>query len=153
MDPQGNPPQVPPNQLQGNPPPPPQAPRGPQRAGQPQLPPFDHSLVTTALELPAYTIVRNFGLVRGIIVRSRSVFGQIGASFQQMVGGNITLMTELAERTRQDAYEIMIQHAGMLGANAIVSVRYDASEMMPGMTEVVCYGTAVWVVPTGQAQG
>jgi uncharacterized protein YbjQ (UPF0145 family) len=104
-----------------------------------------HSLVTTAFELPGYKIVHNFGMVRGIIVRSRSIFGQIGAGFQQMVGGNISLYTELCEKARQDAYELMIQHAGQLGANAIVGVRYDATEITSGVTEVLCYGTAVTV--------
>lgn len=113
---------------------------------------FDHSLVTTAFELPQFTIVRNFGVVRGIIVRSRSVFGQIGAGFQTIFGGNISLYTELAERSRQEAYEIMIQHATQLGANAIIAVRYDATEMAQGVTEVLAYGTAVYVVPSQQAR-
>jgi uncharacterized protein YbjQ (UPF0145 family) len=122
--------------------------------GQPQYQPvspvaaFDHSLVTSAFELPGHTIVRNFGLVRGIIVRSRSIFGQIGASFQQLAGGNISIYTELCERARADAYEIMIQHASQLGANAIIGARYDATEIVQGVTEVLCYGTAVTVVPT-----
>jgi uncharacterized protein YbjQ (UPF0145 family) len=116
---------------------------------------FDHALVTTAFELPQYTIVRNYGVVRGIIVRSRSVVGQIGAGFQTIFGGNISIYTELAEKSRQDAYEIMIQHAAQLGANAIVGVRYDATEITQGVTEVLAYGTAVYVVPTQQlhAQG
>jgi uncharacterized protein YbjQ (UPF0145 family) len=112
---------------------------------------FDHSLVTTALELPGFTIVRNFGVVRGIIVRSRSVVGQIGAGFQTLFGGNISIYTELAEKSRQDAYEIMIQHASQLGANAIIAVRYDATEITQGVTEVLAYGTAVTVVPSQQA--
>lgn len=112
---------------------------------------FDHSLVTTAFELPGFTIVRNFGVVRGIIVRSRSVVGQIGAGFQTIFGGNISIYTELAEKSRQDAYEIMIQHAGQVGANAIVGVRYDATEITQGVTEVLAYGTAVYVVPNQQA--
>ena len=114
-------------------------------------PAFDHSLVTTAFDLPGFTVVRNFGVVRGIIVRSRSVFGQIGAGFQTIFGGNISLYTELAERSRQDAYEIMIQHAVQVGANALIGVRYDATEMQPGVTEVLSYGTAVYVVPNQQA--
>jgi uncharacterized protein YbjQ (UPF0145 family) len=112
---------------------------------------FDHSLVTTAFELPGFTVVRNFGMVRGIIVRSRSVVGQIGAGFQTIFGGNISIYTELAEKSRQDAYEIMIQHAGQVGANAIIGVRYDATEITQGVTEVLAYGTAVYVVPNQQA--
>jgi uncharacterized protein YbjQ (UPF0145 family) len=111
--------------------------------------------VTAAFELPGYTIARNYGMVRGIIVRSRSIFGQIGAGFQQLAGGNISIYTEMCERARQDAYEIMIQHAGALGANAVIAVRYDATEITQGVTEVLCYGTAVTVVPsrtTGQSQ-
>jgi uncharacterized protein YbjQ (UPF0145 family) len=113
---------------------------------------FDHALVTTAFELPQFTIVRNFGVVRGIIVRSRSVVGQVGAGFQQIFGGNISIYTELAERSRQDAYELMIQHAAQLGANAIIGTRYDATEITQGVTEVLAYGTAVYVVPTQQMQ-
>jgi uncharacterized protein YbjQ (UPF0145 family) len=105
----------------------------------------DPALVTTALELPGYRIVRNFGVVRGIIVRSRSVIGTIGAGLQTLVGGNITLFTELCERTRQDAFELMLQHAAERGANAVVSMRYDANEVMNGVTEVLAYGTAVTV--------
>ena len=108
---------------------------------------MDHSLVTTAFELNGYHIARNFGLVRGIVVRSRSVVGQIGASFQQLVGGDITLYTELCENSRRDAYEIMTQHAQQLGANAIIGVRYDTTELAQGITEVLCYGTAVGVNP------
>jgi uncharacterized protein YbjQ (UPF0145 family) len=105
----------------------------------------DHRLVTTAWELPGFKIVGNFGMVRGIMVRSRSVFGQIGAGFQQIVGGNITIYTELCEKTRQDTYELMLQHAAQLGANAVIGVRYDATEITQGVTEVLCYGTAVRV--------
>ncbi len=108
---------------------------------------FDHSLITGAFELPGYTVVRNYGIVRGIIVRSRSIVGQIGAGFQQLVGGNISLYTDLCERARSDAYELMIQHTAQLGANAIIGVRYDATEIAPGVTEVLCYGTAVYVTP------
>ncbi|HZV78065.1 MAG TPA: YbjQ family protein [Candidatus Binatus sp.] len=104
---------------------------------------FDHSLVTTALELPSYKITKNFGIVRGIVVRSRSIFGSMGASLQQLVGGNITLYTELCEKVRLESYELMIQHAAQIGANGIVSMRYDATEISPGVTEVLCYGTAV----------
>jgi uncharacterized protein YbjQ (UPF0145 family) len=102
-----------------------------------------HQFITTGLELPGYTIVRNFGVVRGIIVRSRSVVGNIGAGFQQIFGGNISIYTELCEQARNDAYELMIQHAQQLGANALIGVRYDATELAPGVTEVLCYGTAV----------
>jgi uncharacterized protein YbjQ (UPF0145 family) len=107
---------------------------------------FDHALVTSAFELPGHTIVRNYGLVRGIIVRSRSVLGNIAAGFQQMIGGNISIYTELCEQARRDAYEIMIQHAAQTGANAIIGARYDATEITQGVTEVLCYGTAVTVV-------
>lgn len=108
---------------------------------------FDHALVTSAFELPGFEIVRNYGLVRGIIVRSRSVVGNIGAAFQQIVGGNISIYTELCERARMDAYELMIQHAAQIGANAIIGVRYDATEITQGVSEVLCYGTAVTVTP------
>jgi len=104
---------------------------------------MDHKNVTTALELPGVKIVKNLGLVKGIIVRSRSIFGSIGGSLQTIVGGNISLFTQLCESTREDAYNLMIKHAEDLGANAIVSVRYDATEVMSGVTEVLCYGTAV----------
>lgn len=106
---------------------------------------MDHKNITTALELPGVKIVRNLGLVKGIIVRSRSIFGSIGGSLQTLVGGNISLFTQLCESTREDAYNLMIKHAEDLGANAIVSVRYDATEVMSGVTEVLCYGTAVMV--------
>jgi uncharacterized protein YbjQ (UPF0145 family) len=115
-----------------------------------QTPAFNHALVTAAFELPGVTIVRNYGIVRGIIVRSRSVVGNIGAAFQQLVGGNISIYTELCERARLDAYELMIQHAAQLGANAVIGVRYDATEITQGVTEVLCYGTAVTVVPNEQ---
>ncbi len=107
---------------------------------------MDHSLVTTGNELTGYQIVRHFGVVRGIIVRSRSVVGNIGAAFQQLVGGNITLYTNLCEQARNEAYELMIQHAQQVGANALIGVRYDATEISAGVTEVLCYGTAVQVV-------
>jgi len=105
----------------------------------------DSSMVTSALELPGYRIVRNFGIVRGIVVRSRSIIGNLGAALQTIVGGNITLLTNLCEKTRQDAYELMLMHAAEHGANAIVSMRYDATEVMQGVTEVLAYGTAVQV--------
>jgi uncharacterized protein YbjQ (UPF0145 family) len=101
--------------------------------------------VTTALELPGKRITKNLGLVKGITVRSRSIIGSLGAALQTIVGGNITLLTNLCEKTRQHAYDLMIQHADELGANAIVAVRYDATEVMSGVTEVLCYGTAVIV--------
>ena len=112
-----------------------------------QVPNFDHRLVTTAFELQGFTVVQNLGVVRGIIVRSRSLVGNIGAGFQQLFGGNISIYTELCERARNDAYEIMIQHAAALGANAIIGARYDATEISQGVTEVLCYGTAVVVQP------
>jgi uncharacterized protein YbjQ (UPF0145 family) len=105
----------------------------------------DSSMVTSALELPGYRIVRNFGIVRGIIVRSRSVIGNLGAAIQTIVGGNITILTNLCEKTREDAYELMLVHAAQHGANAVVSMRYDATEVMQGVTEVLAYGTAVQV--------
>ena len=105
----------------------------------------DSAMVTSALELPGYRIVRNLGIVRGIVVRSRSIIGNLGAALQTIVGGNITLLTNLCEKTRQDAYELMLLHAGEHGANAIVSMRYDATEVMQGVTEVLAYGTAVQV--------
>jgi uncharacterized protein YbjQ (UPF0145 family) len=104
---------------------------------------MDHSLVTTGFDLTGKRISRQFGVVRGITVRSRSVIGNIGAAFQQLLGGNISLYTELCEKARTEAYELMIQHAQALGANAIIGVRYDANEISDGVTEVLCYGTAV----------
>ncbi|HEY0163725.1 MAG TPA: YbjQ family protein [Edaphobacter sp.] len=109
--------------------------------------PLHPSFVTTAFELPGYRIVRNLGVVRGIVVRSRSVFGTIGASLQTLVGGDITLFTNLCERTRQDAFLRMEQHAEQMGANAIIGFRYDANEVVQGVTEVLAYGTAVVVEP------
>ena len=107
----------------------------------------DSSMVTTAMELPGYRIVRNFGVVRGIIVRSRSVIGNLGAALQTIVGGNITILTELCEKTRAEAYELLLSHAAQHGANAIVGFRYAATEVMQGVTEVLAYGTAVQVEP------
>jgi uncharacterized protein YbjQ (UPF0145 family) len=104
-----------------------------------------HEMVTTAFDLPGFRIKRNLGVVRGIVVRSRSLFGTIGAGLQTLVGGNITLLTNLCEQTRGQAFDLMIQHAAALGANAIISVRYDATEVMQGVTEVLCYGAAVQV--------
>ena len=103
----------------------------------------DFSMVTTGTELAGYRVVRNFGIVRGIIVRSRSVIGNLGAALQTIVGGNITILTNLCEKTREDAFELLLQHAGEHGANAVICMRYDATEVMQGVTEVLCYGTAV----------
>src|SRR5207302_5771753 len=102
-------------------------------------------LTTTAFDLPGYRLAKNFGIVRGIIVRSRSIVGNIGASIQSLFGGNISLYTSLCERARDDAFKQMLAHAGTLGANALVGVRYDATEIGNGITEVLCYGTAVFV--------
>ena len=102
-----------------------------------------HNMVTTAFVLDGYKIVRNLGLVRGIIVRSRSILGTIGASLQTLVGGNITLLTNLCEQTREHAFDLMLEHASELGANAVIGMRYDATEVMQGVTEVLAYGTAV----------
>jgi uncharacterized protein YbjQ (UPF0145 family) len=106
-----------------------------------------HENVTTAFDLPGFRVVRCLGVVRGIVVRSRSLFGTIGAGLQTIVGGNITLFSSLCEKTRQDAFESMIDHAGELGANAVIGARYDANEIMQGVTEVLAYGTAVQVEP------
>jgi uncharacterized protein YbjQ (UPF0145 family) len=105
-------------------------------------------LVTTAFELPGYRLTRNHGVVRGIVVRSRSIVGTIGASLQTLVGGNISLYTELCEKAREDAFRIMLAHGAELGANALIGVRYDANEIAPGVTEVLAYGTAVTVEKT-----
>jgi len=107
-----------------------------------------HPLTTTAFELPGYRVTRSFGVVRGIIVRSRSVIGNLGASIQAIFGGNISLYTNLCEQARGDAYNSMLTHAGELGANAVIGVRYDATEIAAGITEVLCYGTAVFVEQT-----
>jgi uncharacterized protein YbjQ (UPF0145 family) len=109
----------------------------------------DSSMVTTANELPGYRIVKNFGIVRGITVRSRSVLGNLAAGIQTLVGGNISVLTELCEKAREEAYEILLQHAAQHGANAIVCMRYDANEVMQGVTEVLAYGTAVQVERIG----
>ena len=106
---------------------------------------LDSSMVTSALELPGYRIVRNLGVVRGIVVRSRNLFASIGAGLQTIIGGNITLLTELCEKTRQDAFTMMMEHAAQHGANAVIMARYDANELMQGVTEVLAYGTAVIV--------
>ena len=104
-----------------------------------------HPLTTTAFELSGFRVTKSFGVVRGIIVRSRSIIGNFGASIQSLFGGNITLYTSLCERARDDAFRDMLTHASQLGANAVIGVRYDATEIAPGITEVLCYGTAVFV--------
>ena len=109
------------------------------------VPTVPHSMVTTAFTLDGYRIVRNLGLVRGIIVRSRSIVGTIGAGLQTLIGGNITLLTNLCEQTREHAFDLMLEHAAELGANAVIGMRYDATEVMQGVTEVLAYGTAVYV--------
>ena len=105
--------------------------------------------VTTAFELPGFRVKRNLGVVRGIVVRSRSIVGTIGAGLQTLVGGNISLFTKLCERTRSEAFDLMIQHASDLGADAIIGARYDATEIMNGVTEVLAYGTAVTIERAG----
>ena len=104
-----------------------------------------HNMVTTQFEIDGYRVVRTLGVVRGITVRSRSIFGTIGAGLQTLIGGNITLLTNLCEKTRAEAFDLMLQHAGELGANAVIGARYDATEVMQGVTEVLAYGTAVVV--------
>jgi uncharacterized protein YbjQ (UPF0145 family) len=106
-----------------------------------------HNMVTTQFELDGFRVTRTLGVVRGIVVRSRSIFGTIGAGLQTLVGGNITLLTNLCEKTRLEAFELMLQHAAELGGNAVVGARYDATEVMQGVTEVLAYGTAVVVEP------
>jgi uncharacterized protein YbjQ (UPF0145 family) len=108
----------------------------------------EHALTTTAFTLDGYKVIRNLGVVRGITVRSRSIFGTIGGSLQTLVGGNISLFTSLCEKTRAEAFDMMLAHAGEVGANAVIGIRYDATELMNGVTEVLCYGTAVVVTPT-----
>jgi uncharacterized protein YbjQ (UPF0145 family) len=112
------------------------------------VPFINPALVTTAFELPGHRVVRNFGVVRGIVVRSRSIIGNIGAGLQTLLGGNITLYTQLCEKAREDAFRLMLEHAAALGANALVGVRYDANEVAVGVTEVLAYGTAVAVEAT-----
>jgi uncharacterized protein YbjQ (UPF0145 family) len=111
--------------------------------------PINPAFVTTAFELPHCRIVRNLGVVRGIVVRSRSIVGTLGASLQTLVGGNITLYTQLCEKAREDAFQLMLEHAAEHGANALVGVRYDANEVAAGVTEVLAYGTAVVVETAG----
>jgi uncharacterized protein YbjQ (UPF0145 family) len=111
-----------------------------------------HQMVTTAFELPNYRIVQNLGVVRGIVVRSRNVFATLGATLQTIIGGNITVWTTLCEQTRSDAFDIMIQHATEIGANAVVGARYDTTELAQGVTEVLAYGTAVIVEPANPGE-
>ena len=111
-----------------------------------------HQMVTTAFELPNFRVMQNLGVVRGIVVRSRNVFATLGATLQTIVGGNITVWTKLCEDTRSDAFEIMIQHASEIGANAVVGARYDTTEIAAGVTEVLAYGTAVIVEPTNPGE-
>lgn len=106
---------------------------------------IEHSMTSTTFDIQGHKVVKNCGLVRGILVRSRSIFGNIGAGFQTIFGGNITLLSDLCEKTRSEAFELMLQHAQELGANAVIGVRYDATEIMQGVTEVLVYGTAVRV--------
>jgi uncharacterized protein YbjQ (UPF0145 family) len=110
---------------------------------------LDHSMVTTAFELPGYTTIRSLGVVRGITVRSRSIVGNVFGGLQSLLGGNITIYTSLCEQTREDTYQEMLRHARQLGASGIVGMRYDATEIMTGLTEVLCYGTAVIVQRAG----
>ena len=109
-----------------------------------------YNMTSTAFDLPAYRIVSNLGVVRGVVVRSRSVFGTFGAGLQTLFGGNISLFTELAERTRQQAFDTMLVQADVAGADAVIGIRYDATEVMSGVTEVICYGTAVKVEPVNE---
>ena len=106
---------------------------------------MDHSMTTTTFAIDGYRVVKQLGVVRGIVVRSRSLLGTIGGSLQTIFGGNITLFTELCENTRGEAFDMMVKHAEELGANAVVGIRYDATELMSGVSEVLCYGTAVVV--------
>ena len=106
---------------------------------------IDHAMVTTAFEIPGYHIVRNLGIARGIIVRSRNIFGSIGAGLQTIIGGNISLFSTLCENTREDSFDLMLTHAKEMGGNAVIAMRYDATEIMGGVTEVLAYGTAVVV--------
>jgi uncharacterized protein YbjQ (UPF0145 family) len=110
-----------------------------------------HTMVTTQFELDVFRVTRTLGVVRGIVVRSRSIFGTIGASLQTLVGGNITLLTNLCEKTRAEAFDLMLRHAAELGGNAVVGARYDATEIMQGVTEVLAYGTAVFVEPVSRS--
>jgi uncharacterized protein YbjQ (UPF0145 family) len=110
---------------------------------------IQHSMVTTAFELPGFTVQKNLGIVRGITVRSRSIFGTLAGALQSVVGGNITAFTSLCEKTREEAFELMLQHAAELGANGVIGMRYDANEVTDGVTEVLAYGTAVFASGDG----
>jgi len=125
----------------------PMAQRAPYRVSPRQYS-VSHQMVTTAFELPNFKVMQTLGVVRGIVVRSRNVIATLGAAFQQVVGGNITIWTRMCEETRSDAFDIMIQHASEIGANAVIGARYDTTEISTGVTEVLCYGTAVIVQPT-----
>jgi uncharacterized protein YbjQ (UPF0145 family) len=125
----------------------PMAPRTPYEVS-PKRYSVSHQMATTAFDLPNFHVTQTLGVVRGIVVRSRNVFATLGATLQQVVGGNITIWTKMCEETRRDAFEIMIQHASEIGANAIIGVRYDTTEISTGVTEVLAYGTAVIVEPT-----
>ena len=125
----------------------PMAPRTPYEVS-PKRYSVSHQMATTAFDLPNFHVTQTLGVVRGIVVRSRNVFATLGATFQQVVGGNITIWTKMCEETRRDAFDIMIQHASEIGANAIIGVRYDTTEISTGVTEVLAYGTAVIVEPT-----
>jgi len=126
-------------------------PRAPYAVSPPRYS-VSHQMVTTAFELPNYRVMQNLGVVRGIVVRSRNVFATIGAGLQTLVGGNITVWTKLCEQTRNDAFDIMIQHATEIGANAVVGARYDTTELGQGVTEVLAYGTAVIVEPANPGE-
>jgi uncharacterized protein YbjQ (UPF0145 family) len=104
-------------------------------------------ITTTTFDVPGYRVTKNIGVVRGIVVRSRSIIGSALGGLQTIFGGNITIYTNLCEKAREDAYELCLQHARELGGNAVIGLRYDANEVMTGVTEVLCYGTAVWIEP------
>lgn len=125
----------------------PLTPRTPYQVSAPRYS-VSHQMATTAFELPNFRVTQTLGVVRGIVVRSRNMFATLGAAFQTMIGGNITIWTRMCEETRSDAFDIMIQHASEIGANAIIGVRYDTTEISTGVTEVLAYGTAVIVEPT-----
>lgn len=110
-------------------------------------PSIPHAMTSTGLTIDGYRSTKSLGVVRGVTVRSRSIFGTIGAGLQTIVGGNITLLSELCEKTRAEAFGLMLEHAQEFGANAVIGIRYDATEVMTGVTEVLCYGTAVVMVP------
>ncbi|MFD3164581.1 YbjQ family protein [Herpetosiphon sp. NSE202] len=125
----------------------PQSPQPPHLQQQPTVQIVPPWMISATFDLPGFRVVQNRGIVRGIVVRSRSVFGTIGASLQTLVGGNITIWSKLCEQARLEAFEIMSLHAAELGANAIIAMRYDATEISAGVTEVLAYGSAVIVEP------